>query len=447
MRAALRIGAVAAAAAAALIMTALQQPTAAPARTRPTSPVELTYWTWAPNMDKVVDIWNDGHPEHPGHRQQAGRRRRPASPSSSPRSRPATAARPGPGRVPDAADARRHRRARRHQRHDVQRRQGRVRRRRLETRSRSARDAVYAIPQDTGPMMLYYRDDLFKQLGLTVPKTWDEFAAGRRARCSRRTREVPRHVLRQRPRLVRRPRPAGRRQVVGDQRRHLEGRHRRRPHQEGRRLLGRPRRGGRHRQQADVHPRVEQGAQRRHADRLARRGLGAGRAVRQRRRHQGQVGDRAAAAVDRRRELDRQLGRLVHRGHRESKHVEAAAQFADLAEHRPRGVHGAGQGGRHLPGRDGRPGRQPPSPRRRTFFSNQPDFYDVGRRGSRRPRAGFTSARTSTSPTAPTRTRSARPPRRRRHVPRRPRPRCRQTTVDDMKKSAASPSRVGPPVE
>jgi multiple sugar transport system substrate-binding protein len=35
---------------------------------------------------------------------------------------------------------------------------------------------TYAIPQDVGPMMLYYREDLFQQLGLTVPKTWDEFA-------------------------------------------------------------------------------------------------------------------------------------------------------------------------------------------------------------------------------------------------------------------------------
>lgn len=35
---------------------------------------------------------------------------------------------------------------------------------------------TYGIPQDVGPMMLYYREDLFQQLGLTVPKTWDEFA-------------------------------------------------------------------------------------------------------------------------------------------------------------------------------------------------------------------------------------------------------------------------------
>ena len=35
--------------------------------------------------------------------------------------------------------------------------------------------AVYAIPQDTGPMGLFYRADLFKKYGLTVPTTWAEF--------------------------------------------------------------------------------------------------------------------------------------------------------------------------------------------------------------------------------------------------------------------------------
>ncbi|WP_419155738.1 extracellular solute-binding protein [Streptomyces longwoodensis] len=32
-------------------------------------------------------------------------------------------------------------------------------------------------PQDIGPMMFYYRADLFEKYGLTVPTTWDEFAA------------------------------------------------------------------------------------------------------------------------------------------------------------------------------------------------------------------------------------------------------------------------------
>ncbi|MGW4215303.1 extracellular solute-binding protein [Lentzea sp. NPDC004789] len=36
--------------------------------------------------------------------------------------------------------------------------------------------AVYAIPQDTAPLALFYREDLFAQYGLSVPKTWTEFA-------------------------------------------------------------------------------------------------------------------------------------------------------------------------------------------------------------------------------------------------------------------------------
>src|ERR1700722_9374179 len=34
---------------------------------------------------------------------------------------------------------------------------------------------VYAIPQDTGPMGLFYRADLFKKYGLTVPTTWAQY--------------------------------------------------------------------------------------------------------------------------------------------------------------------------------------------------------------------------------------------------------------------------------
>src|SRR3984885_2684543 len=34
--------------------------------------------------------------------------------------------------------------------------------------------AVYAIPQDTGPMGLFYRADLFKKYGLAVPTPWAE---------------------------------------------------------------------------------------------------------------------------------------------------------------------------------------------------------------------------------------------------------------------------------
>jgi multiple sugar transport system substrate-binding protein len=38
-------------------------------------------------------------------------------------------------------------------------------------------NAVYAIPQDSGPMALYYRKDLFEKAGIPIPTTWDEYAA------------------------------------------------------------------------------------------------------------------------------------------------------------------------------------------------------------------------------------------------------------------------------
>lgn len=37
-------------------------------------------------------------------------------------------------------------------------------------------DAVYGVPQDVGPMGLLYRDDLLKAANVQVPKTWPEFA-------------------------------------------------------------------------------------------------------------------------------------------------------------------------------------------------------------------------------------------------------------------------------
>jgi multiple sugar transport system substrate-binding protein len=36
---------------------------------------------------------------------------------------------------------------------------------------------VYGVPQDIGPQVLYYREDLFKKYKIDVPKTWDEYQA------------------------------------------------------------------------------------------------------------------------------------------------------------------------------------------------------------------------------------------------------------------------------
>lgn len=40
----------------------------------------------------------------------------------------------------------------------------------------SSGSSVYAIPQDTGPMGMYYRKDLFARYHIAVPKTWDDYA-------------------------------------------------------------------------------------------------------------------------------------------------------------------------------------------------------------------------------------------------------------------------------
>jgi multiple sugar transport system substrate-binding protein len=41
----------------------------------------------------------------------------------------------------------------------------------------SVGNSVYAIPQDAGPMGLYYRKDLFAKYHVAVPKTWADYAA------------------------------------------------------------------------------------------------------------------------------------------------------------------------------------------------------------------------------------------------------------------------------
>ncbi|MER6471531.1 ABC transporter substrate-binding protein [Streptomyces collinus] len=44
----------------------------------------------------------------------------------------------------------------------------------------AGKDGIWAVPQDTGPMALFYRKDIFDKLGLKAPATWDEYAADAR---------------------------------------------------------------------------------------------------------------------------------------------------------------------------------------------------------------------------------------------------------------------------
>lgn len=42
------------------------------------------------------------------------------------------------------------------------------------------REAVYAVPQDTGPLVLFYRPDLFQRYGIEVPRTWNDLVTAAR---------------------------------------------------------------------------------------------------------------------------------------------------------------------------------------------------------------------------------------------------------------------------
>ncbi|MGW7265234.1 ABC transporter substrate-binding protein [Streptomyces sp. NPDC054842] len=144
-------------------------------------PVSLTYWTWTPGMDKVVDLWNEG----PGKKQRIRVTVKKQASGDTLVTKILTAhkAKKGPDLVQaeyqalptlvsnDALA-------------DISADVDGVKEKFADgvwQQTTLGSDAVYAIPQDSGPMMFYYREDLFKKYGLTVPTTWDEFAETARA--------------------------------------------------------------------------------------------------------------------------------------------------------------------------------------------------------------------------------------------------------------------------
>ncbi|GAA3985407.1 extracellular solute-binding protein [Streptomyces marokkonensis] len=139
-------------------------------------PVSLTYWTWTPGMDKVVDLWNKG----PGKKEQITVTVKKQASGDTLVTKILTAHKAGQG--PDLVQAE-------YQAlptlvsndalADISSEVGDVKGKFAEgvwQQATLGTDAVYAVPQDIGPMMFYYREDLFKKYGLEVPATWDEFA-------------------------------------------------------------------------------------------------------------------------------------------------------------------------------------------------------------------------------------------------------------------------------
>ncbi|WP_037305487.1 ABC transporter substrate-binding protein [Amycolatopsis orientalis] len=136
-------------------------------------PIELTLWSWAPNMENALRLWNSGHPDVKVtvHKQAGGDDLIP---------KVITAERAGTG--PDLVQAE-------YQMiptlvsHDVLAdiapfvgdAKGKFAEN-VWSQATLGSDAVYAIPQDIAPLALFYRDDLFAHYGLRVPTTWAEFA-------------------------------------------------------------------------------------------------------------------------------------------------------------------------------------------------------------------------------------------------------------------------------
>src|SRR5262245_18593169 len=135
--------------------------------------VELTFWSWVPGIDKVVDMWNTAHPDiHVTVSKQAQGDEEltkvlTANQAGTPPDLFQAEYQALPTMVSNGVAA------------DIKK---------YTTSAQSAfapgvwqtitlgTDAVYGIPQDSGPMMLYYRKDIFDSMGLQVPTTWDQFA-------------------------------------------------------------------------------------------------------------------------------------------------------------------------------------------------------------------------------------------------------------------------------
>jgi len=130
------------------------------ATTKPGEKVELTYWTWAPNMDKVVEGWNTAHPDiHVTVNKQDG-----GDPAVT---KLLTAIKAGSG-APDVMQAE-------YQKiptlvsanalADINKEAGSLKAKFPDSAWNAVTlgsEALYGVPQDSGPMMFYYRTDVFE---------------------------------------------------------------------------------------------------------------------------------------------------------------------------------------------------------------------------------------------------------------------------------------------
>ncbi|ROR38052.1 ABC transporter substrate-binding protein [Kitasatospora cineracea] len=150
---------------------------AAPAVTDPAAaldtPTTLTFWTWAPNIDKTVALFEQKYPKIKVNVVNAGQ-------SATEYTKMQTAIKAGSG-GPDVAQV-----------EYFALPEFALSKRLVDLKQYGAagleskftpsawsqvalNGGVWAVPQDTGPMAMFYNQKLFDQLGLKPPTTWAEF--------------------------------------------------------------------------------------------------------------------------------------------------------------------------------------------------------------------------------------------------------------------------------
>jgi multiple sugar transport system substrate-binding protein len=137
------------------------------------TPTTLTFWTWVPNIQKTVDLFQQRYPKVKVNVVNAGQ-------SADEYTKLQTAVKAGTG-GPDVAQIEYFALPQFALTKQLVKLDG------YGTASLQSQftasawsqvtfdKAVYGIPQDTGPMVMFYRQDILDRLGIKVPTTWQEF--------------------------------------------------------------------------------------------------------------------------------------------------------------------------------------------------------------------------------------------------------------------------------
>jgi multiple sugar transport system substrate-binding protein len=160
------------AATAALAMAGCSSPSSSATQQQSSGPVTVNYWGWVPDMQEVVATWNKENPDIQVKYTEI------TSNTATTKFQAAVQAGNAPclgqvsyddllSYVADGLLQNVTSEAKQYQSQFVNWTWSQV----------SPQGTTYAIPQDTGPVVLYYRADLFKKYGITAPTTWAQYAA------------------------------------------------------------------------------------------------------------------------------------------------------------------------------------------------------------------------------------------------------------------------------